>query len=215
MTTLKAFRVDLKACLGLTNTAPLLSGKIKAGFQMILLCGPRVLLGCPYYEPLLQFMIHVLVYKKLGIFNQSSRSIKISWSSTQSYKPQHQIVIFLLCLNTISQRKQGYNNFNCLSYCDLYDYALLQLVSILFLLYYQLKIPNLFVYQFVTFLQTIMLSDEPMHSASNGSNSAACPSYINNHLKVKYPLHIFDSCVQPKYKSRTVRKAPLLLQYPL
>jgi len=55
---LKAFRVDLKAWLYLTNAASSSSGKIEAGFWIILLCGPRLLLGCPYYEPLLGFMIH-------------------------------------------------------------------------------------------------------------------------------------------------------------
>ena len=54
---MKAFRVDLKACLVLTNTAPSSSGKIEAGFWVILLCGPRLLLCRPYYEPLLWFMI--------------------------------------------------------------------------------------------------------------------------------------------------------------
>jgi len=49
---LKAFWVDLKACLGLfylTNSIPSSSGKIKAGFWVILHRGPRLLL-CPYYE---------------------------------------------------------------------------------------------------------------------------------------------------------------------
>ena len=43
-----------------------------------------------------------------------------------------------------------------------------------------------------------------------GSNSAARPSHINNHLRVKYPLHIFDSYVQPVTQHyewrRTVQK---------
>ena len=34
------FRVDLKACLGLTNTASSSSGKIEAGFWVILFHGP-------------------------------------------------------------------------------------------------------------------------------------------------------------------------------
>ena len=41
----------------LTNTVSSLSGKIEAGFQVILLDGPCLLLGGPYYEPLLWFMI--------------------------------------------------------------------------------------------------------------------------------------------------------------
>ena len=53
-------RVDLKACLGLVlpkQYCPLASsGKIEAGFRLILFRGPRLLLGRPYYEPLLWFM---------------------------------------------------------------------------------------------------------------------------------------------------------------
>ena len=56
---LKAFRVDLKAWLYLTNTTPSSSGKIEVGFRVILLRGPRLLLCRPYYEPLLWFMIYV------------------------------------------------------------------------------------------------------------------------------------------------------------
>jgi len=41
----------------LTNTASSLSGKIEAGFWVILLHGPHLLLGCPYYEPILWLMI--------------------------------------------------------------------------------------------------------------------------------------------------------------
>ena len=48
-----------ETCLSLTNTAPSLSGKIEAGFWVILLCGPRLLFGHPYYEPLLCFMIYI------------------------------------------------------------------------------------------------------------------------------------------------------------
>jgi len=39
--------------------APSLSGKIEAGFRVILCRGPRLLLRRPYYEPLLWFMIKV------------------------------------------------------------------------------------------------------------------------------------------------------------
>ena len=50
---LKAFRVNLKACLGLvlpiTNTASSSSGKNEAGFWVILFRGPRLLLCGPYY----------------------------------------------------------------------------------------------------------------------------------------------------------------------
>ena len=53
---LKEFRVNLKAGLGLTNIAPLSSGKIEASFQVILRHRPRLFLGHPYYEPLLWFM---------------------------------------------------------------------------------------------------------------------------------------------------------------
>ena len=42
----------------LANTAPPSSGKIEASFQVILLHGPCLLLGGPYYEPLLWFMIN-------------------------------------------------------------------------------------------------------------------------------------------------------------
>jgi len=41
----------------LTKTTPLSFGKIEGSFWVILLCGPRLLLGRPYYEPLLWFMI--------------------------------------------------------------------------------------------------------------------------------------------------------------
>jgi len=34
-----------------------LSGKIEAGFRVILLCGPHLFLHRPYYEPLLWLMI--------------------------------------------------------------------------------------------------------------------------------------------------------------
>ena len=44
------------ASFHLTNTAPLSFGKIKAGFWVILLHGRRLLLGHPYYEPILWFM---------------------------------------------------------------------------------------------------------------------------------------------------------------
>ena len=42
------FWVDLKACLGLVLPASL-SGNIKAGFWVILFCGPCLLLCGPYY----------------------------------------------------------------------------------------------------------------------------------------------------------------------
>ena len=45
-------------------------------------------------------------------------------------------------------------------------------------------------------MQIIILSGEPTHTASKGSNGATCPSYINNCLKVKYPLLIFVSYFQ-------------------
>ena len=54
---LKVFWVDLKAFLGLVLPNQSLSGKIEAGFQVILLRWPRLLLCHPYYEPLLWFMI--------------------------------------------------------------------------------------------------------------------------------------------------------------
>ena len=53
---LKAFRVNLKVCLGLVlpnQYYPIVVWEIKAGFQVILLRGPCLLLGLPYYEPLL------------------------------------------------------------------------------------------------------------------------------------------------------------------
>jgi len=40
---------------------PLLSGKIEAGFWMILLRGLSLLLSCPYYEPLLWFMTYLFL----------------------------------------------------------------------------------------------------------------------------------------------------------
>jgi len=55
---LKAFRVNLKACLGLAlpdQYSP--SSKIEVGFRVILFRGPCLLLRRPYYEPLLWFMI--------------------------------------------------------------------------------------------------------------------------------------------------------------
>ena len=55
---MKAFQVDLKACLGLVipdQYYPIV--KIEVGFRVILLRGPRLLLCRPYYEPLLWFMI--------------------------------------------------------------------------------------------------------------------------------------------------------------
>ena len=56
---LKAFRIDLKACLSLvylTNTASS-SRKIEAGFWAMLFCGPRLLLCGPYYTVLSYCMI--------------------------------------------------------------------------------------------------------------------------------------------------------------
>ena len=47
----------------------------------------------------------------------------------------------------------------------------------------------------------------PNNNNNNNNNSAACPSYTNNHLKMMYPLHIFDSYAQPatqQYELRTV-----------
>ena len=57
---MKAFQVDLKACLGLVvpnQYYPIVVWEIEVGFRVILLCGPRLLLCRPYYEPLLWFMI--------------------------------------------------------------------------------------------------------------------------------------------------------------
>ena len=54
--------------LGLVLPTPSLFGKIEAGFRVIVLCGPRLLLSRSYYEPLLWFMIviiMVLQYKKI------------------------------------------------------------------------------------------------------------------------------------------------------
>jgi len=42
-----------------------LSGKIEAGFWVILLRGPRLLLRRPYYEPLLWFVINSMVMQVL------------------------------------------------------------------------------------------------------------------------------------------------------
>jgi len=58
---MKAFRVDLKAGLGLVLLTPSSFGKIEAGFWVILLHGPCLLLGRPYYETLLGFMILYIV----------------------------------------------------------------------------------------------------------------------------------------------------------
>jgi len=49
----------------------------------------------------------------------------------------------------------------------------------------------------LTFLQILILSGEPMQTASKGSNGVVHPSYINNRLKVKYPLRIIVSYAQP------------------
>ena len=59
---LKALRVDLKSCLGLvlSNATPASSKKIEASFRVIIFRGPCLLLGCPYYEPLLWFMIKAI-----------------------------------------------------------------------------------------------------------------------------------------------------------
>ena len=57
---MKAFQVDLKACLGLvltTNTASSSSGKTEAGFWVMLFCGPRLLLCGPHYTVLLYYMM--------------------------------------------------------------------------------------------------------------------------------------------------------------
>ena len=61
---LKAFRVDLKACLGLNNITPSLSGKTEAGFWVILLRRLRLLLHHLYYELLLWFMIYHMFQQK-------------------------------------------------------------------------------------------------------------------------------------------------------
>ena len=37
--------------------------KTEAGFQVIMLRGPRLLFGRPYYEPLLWFMINYAIMK--------------------------------------------------------------------------------------------------------------------------------------------------------
>jgi len=57
---LKAIPVNLKACLGLVlanQYCSIVVRKTEAGFRVILLHGPHLLFGCPYYEPLLPFMI--------------------------------------------------------------------------------------------------------------------------------------------------------------
>ena len=49
---LKAFQVDLKACLGLVLPASLLSGKSEAGFWVMFFHGPHPNLCGPYYTVL-------------------------------------------------------------------------------------------------------------------------------------------------------------------
>ena len=44
--------------------------------------------------------------------------------------------------------------------------------------------------------QIIILHGEPTHTTSKGSNGVTRPSYINNRLKVKYPLCNFVSYAQ-------------------
>ena len=46
----------------------------------------------------------------------------------------------------------------------------------------------------------VWLTGEPAYSAQSApkeSNGAICSSYINYHLKVKYPLHLFVSYNKP------------------
>ena len=75
---LKAFQVDLKAWFYLTNTAPSSSGKIEAGFRVILLCGPCLLLRHPYYEPLLWFMMNS---HNRGVVSIGTPRTKCMWSN--------------------------------------------------------------------------------------------------------------------------------------
>jgi len=95
---LKAFQVDLKPSLDVflpNQTAPSSSGKIEAGFWVILLCGPCLLLHCPYYEPLLWFMIiaihiqHQEASSKLT--NSSSHAIhsQILYKTNKTYLIGH------------------------------------------------------------------------------------------------------------------------------
>jgi len=92
-------------------------------------------------------------------------------------------------------------------------HALLQVASVLFmdllLFLLWLKVCKLVC---LLILQIIMLSGEPMHTTSKGSNSVTRPRYANNRLKMKYLLCIFGIYVQSatqQNESRTVPKAPL------
>ena len=64
---------------------------------------------------------------------------------------------------------------------------------------------------FVTlFVNNFNMTGEPMHTASEMASCAPAISIIV--LKLKYPLHLVVSYVQPVtqlFKSRTVQKAPL------
>ena len=90
------------------------------------------------------------------------------------------------------------------SYCGLYDCALLQLVSVLLMIYYRLysrwKFLIFLLTSFLAFLQIIILSGEytPLtHAYHIKGNNATCPSFINNCVKVKYPLRIFVTMFKP------------------
>ena len=71
-------------------------------------------------------------------------------------------------------------------------------------------------WKFLIFLYTSLFTFFPniniiwwTHTFHIKSYSAACPSYINSCLKVKYPLHISDSYAQPvtqQYESKSVWK---------
>ena len=80
----KALRVDLKACLGLvylTNTASSSIGKIKAGFWVMLFCGPRLLLCGQQLKP---------DNGVLSIYKKNRQYIKKLFSA-RSMSPVHKI----------------------------------------------------------------------------------------------------------------------------
>ena len=78
---LKALRVDLKTCLGLvlpTNTASSSSGKIEAGFWVMLSRGPNLLLCGPYYTVLSYCMITTCLVFTITYGHR--KTITLQWS---------------------------------------------------------------------------------------------------------------------------------------
>jgi len=86
-----------KVCLGLVipnQYCPIVAAKIEAGFRVILLRGPRLLFGRPYYKPLLWFMIRAT---NLLDLKEVPCSVTCSESNFVQYTTSSESIYSVLC----------------------------------------------------------------------------------------------------------------------